>query len=425
MTDRLEALERLGRLRDQGLLTDEEFAQEKARVLAGDTTTAPIAAAQSIDGSAKQEETPIGAPHQASSDAAVPVAMTPQNPVADDLQSILRPISSVADASQQVNRVWAVATLLIGGEIISEIGRISQNMAGHSWASPVSMGDELLTSAIGLTVSTVVAGLLSLWIARRASRVGVVILGVLTLSAVLWPFIDPEPTRLMVKVGTAALAGLALWYLIGVARGAFWLNGRRPLSQATPARGTGELKMTMADARAKAAPVRRLIGWIGLVWLVVFLLGGVWFWLKTNGSTEPSTGTSAANAQSGPPSSGAAGAPADQLQQILTGTWVEEGAYCASYMALRFASDGQVYAEGTFGTWAVRGSQLDITIQSIDMDQVTGPVTYMGGRLQLVNRDEFHLTYPDGSGTRYRRCMGDQEPWRAPQTTTGEFHPLG
>jgi hypothetical protein len=418
MTDRLDAIERLGRLRDQGLLTDEEFAQEKARVLA--SSEPEPKAATSLDTPAAEGASPVAG------EGPRPDQAAQQSPADDnDLMAPLRPITTDGDASGLVRRVWVAFAALVMGEVITAADDALRlfGQADSVFSDPV--GPPLAMRAAAFAMTGVVLFLISRWAARRASRIATVILIVLAVSALVWPFIDPEPTRLMVKVGTAALAGFALWYLIGVARGAFWLNGRRPLSQATPARGPGELKMTMADARAKAAPVRRLIGWIGLVWLVVFLLGGVWFWLKTNGSTEPSEGTSAANAQSGPPSSGAAGAPADQLQQILTGTWVEEGAYCASYMALRFASDGQVYAEGTFGTWAVRGSQLDISIQSIDMDQVAGPVAYIGGALQLVNRDEFHLLYPDGSGTRYRRCVGDQEPWRAPQTTTGEFHPLG
>lgn len=419
MTDRLDAIERLGRLRDQGLLTDEEFAQEKARVLA--SSEPEPKATTNRDTPAADDASTVAGEGPRSDPAA-------QQPPADDndLMAPLRPITTDGDASGLVRRVWAAFAALLVSEVVTAADDALRlvGQADSVFSDPI--GPPLAMRAAAFAITGGVLFLISRWTARRASRIATVILIVLATSALVWPFIDPEPTRLMVKVGTAALAGFALWYLIGVARGAFWLNGRRPSTGSNPtARDPNRPKMTMADARAKAAPVRRLIGWIGLVWLVVFLLGGVWFWLKTNGSTEPSTGTSAANAQSGPPSSGAAGAPADQLQQILTGTWVEEGAYCASYMALRFASDGQVYAEGTFGTWAVRGSQLDISIQSIDMDQVAGPVTYMGGRLQLVNRDEFHLTYPDGSGTRYRRCVGDQEPWRAPQTTTGEFHPLG
>ncbi len=49
--DRIEALERLGRLRAEGLLTEEEFAQEKARVLGAE----PVSVG-GLAGSAKSTE---------------------------------------------------------------------------------------------------------------------------------------------------------------------------------------------------------------------------------------------------------------------------------------------------------------------------------------------------------------------------------
>lgn len=419
MTDRLDQLERLGRLRDSGLLTEEEFAREKARVLGSSTPEAKEVA---------DPETPTGVGASSVTGKAPRSAPAQQRTPADDndLLAPLRPITTDADASALVSRVWVAFAALMAGEVITAIVDAMRlfEQADSVFADPVA--PSLAMRAAALAITGGVLFLISRWAARRASRIATVILIVLATSALVWPFIDPQPTKLMVKTGVAALAGFALWYLIGVARGAFWLKGRQPLAGAKPEAGPDKPKMTMSDAQAKAAPIRRLLGWIALVWFVMFLLGGVWFWLKLNGDTaEPPGGVSAANAQSGPPSSEAAGAPADQLQQILTGTWVEEGAFCASYMALRLASDGQVYAEGTLGTWAVRGSKLDIVIQSIDMDEVAGPVMHVGGALQLVDRDEFQLTHSDGSGTRYRRCVGDQEPWRAPQTTTGEFHPLG
>ena len=423
MTNRLDTLERLGRLRDQGLLTEEEFAREKDQLLAG---VKPTAAAPNA-GSTAHAEGPPGKPDQASSDAAAPFIETPQTPIADDLTSTLRPIHSVPDASQQVSRVWATAALLIGGEIISEIGRVNQSMAGRSWTSTVSMGDELLTSAIGLTVSTVVVGLLGFWIARRASRAGVIILGVLTVSAVLWPFISPEPMKLMAKLGSAALAAFALWYLIGVARGAFWLAGRRLVPDGPVAAEATHWKDAWAQGRAKSAPIRKTIGWIGLGGLGLFLIGGLWFWWSTRDTTPdvPAAAYSDYTSSAVPPAPAplapaspdpsAGQNPSDaQLRQSLTGTWVEEGGGCASQSALGLAGDGQVHGEGVFGTWTASGSRLDLRLQSIDMDEVVGPVSNYGGDVRFTNADEFQLTEPDGSMTRYRRCVGEIEPWPAP-----------
>lgn len=429
MTDRLDTLERLGRLRDQGLLSEEEFAREKAQLLAGAATTAAVLASDDAPAYAPTEpgEGPIGQPEKAASDAAAPSIETPQTPIADDLQSTLRPINSVPDASQQVSRVWAAAALLIGGEVISEIGRVTQSMAGRSWTSTVSMGDELLTSAISLTVSTVVVGLLGLWIARRASRIGVVMLGVLTVSAVIWPFISPEPMKLMAKLGSAALAAFALWYLIGVARGAFWLAGRRLVPDGPVAPEATNWKDAWAQGRATSAPIRKIIGWVGLGWLGLFLIGGLWFWWSTRdktpdvpAATYSEFGSSAAPTvpASPPPASpyqAEALNPGDlQLRQSLTGTWVEEGGGCVGHSALGLSGDGQVHAEGVFGTWTASGSRLDLRLQSIDMDEVVGPVSEYGGDVRFTTADEFQLTEPDGSTMSYRRCVGDIEPWPAP-----------
>lgn len=437
MTDRLDRLERLGRLRDQGLLTDEEFSREKALLLAGkEASSAPTA-----DAATPASTDPAGG-HTGQSDrtasdaAATPFVETPENAVANDLTSTLRPIKGVADASQLVGRVWATTALLIAGEFVSEVGRVNQSLAGRSWTSTVSMGDELLTSAISLSVSTVVVGLLSLWIARRASRIGVVILAVMTVSAVVWPFMSSEPMKLAAKLGSGGLAALALWYLVGVARGAFWLAGRRPVGdQPAPAEVTN-WKDAWARGRATSAPIRKIIGWIALGWLGLFLIGGVWFWWSTRDTTtETAAVTYSQNASSVAPTAPASSPPVSpeqsaelnpadlQLRRSLTGTWVEEGGFCASYMSLRLAVDGQVYGEGLFGTWTASGSRLDIRAQSIDMDNVLGPLEEIGGFVRFTSADEFQLSGPDGMMTRYRRCIGEIEPWRSPQAVTGEFNP--
>ena len=393
MTDRLDQLERLGRLRDQGLLTEEEFAREKAQPLAGGEATAARPADPATDTSTGSAEGPVSPPKQASSSATAASVESPENPLTDDLKSTLRAISGVSDASQQVSRVWAVAALLIGGEVISEIGRVSQSMAARSWTSSVSMGDELLTSAIGLTVSTVVVGLLGLWIARRASRVGVVILGLLTLSAVIWPFVSAEPMRLVLKLGSAALAALALWYLVGVARGAFWLAGRRLVPSGPAKAEATNWKDASARGRAAAAPIRKIIGWVALGWLGLFLIGGAWFWLSTRDNDPIARSTAQYQAQIGPQA---------QYQQpalpvttaALVGWWVAEGERCASGAAIQFEGDGGAYGSGAEGSWTLAGGRLTILIQEIDMDteQLVGPVYETSGSIQLVAPNEFHLS---------------------------------
>jgi hypothetical protein len=422
--DRLDRLERLGRLRDQGLLTDEEFAREKALLLAGKEANSAPTADAATPASSEPAGGHIGQPDRTASDAAAtPFVETTDNTIADDLTSTLRPIKGVPDPSQQVGRVWATAALLIAGEVVSEVGRVNQSLAGRSWTSTVSMGDELLTSAIGLSVSTVVVGLLSLWIARRASRIGVVILAVMTVSAVVWPFISSEPMMLAAKLGSGGLAALALWYLIGVARGAFWLAGRRPVAGNSAPAAPPSWKDAWARGRATSAPIRKIIGWIALGWLGLFLIGGVWFWWSTRDTpTEAAAArpmvTPAANAPMPAAPNVATEAPGGELiplqsPQAIVGVWVDEGGGCASDAAFELEEGGRLLAFGVQGSWLLSAGSLTMTTQEVDMDteQPVGPAYEYTGVVQLVGPNEFHLT-GNGPMRRYRRCNADgAEPW--------------
>ncbi|WIY69006.1 SHOCT domain-containing protein [Aquidulcibacter paucihalophilus] len=421
MTDRLDRLERLGRLRDQGLLTDEEFTREKALLLAGKEANSAPTADAATPASSEPAGGHTGQPDRTASDAAAtPFVETPENAVANDLTSTLRPINGVPDASQQVGRVWATAALLIAGEFVSEVGRVNQSLAGRSWTSTVSMGDELLTSALSLSVSTVVVGLLSLWIARRASRVGVVILAVMTVSAVVWPFMSPEPMKLAAKLGSGGLAALALWYLIGVARGAFWLAGRRPVAGNPAPAEAPSWKDAWARGRATSAPTRKIIGWIALGWLGLFLIGGIWFWWSTRDNelaARPMV-TPAANAPMPAAPNVATAAPGGELiplqsPQAIVGVWVDEGGGCASDAAFELEEGGRLLAFGVQGSWLLSAGSLTMTTQEVDMDteQPVGPAYEYTGVVQLVGPNEFHLT-GNGPMRRYRRCNADgTEPW--------------
>lgn len=412
MTDRLDTLERLGRLRDQGLLTDEEFAREKAQLLAGKEASSAPTADAATPASSEPAGGHTGQPDRTASDAATPFVETPQNAVANDLTSPLRPIKGVPDASQQVSRVWATAALLIAGEFVSEVGRVNQSLAGRSWTSTVSMGDELLTSAVSLTVTTVVVGLLGLWIARRASRVGVVILAVLTVSAVVWPFMSPEPMMLAAKLGSGGLAALALWYLIGVACGAFWLAGRRPLAGNSAPAGASSWKDAWARGRATSAPIRKIMGWIALGWLGLFLIGGTWFWWSTrsDGPVPPHAATQTAPAAApsfAPPPSVAAPAPAlAPTHALLIGTWSPDPGVCAGWSTYDLGEDGRAVAEATQGQWSLTQSTLVMPMRTYDMDtDLPGPVEDHGGFVEMVSTDEFRLMR-GSEVTTYYRCSG-------------------
>lgn len=420
MTDRLDQLERLGRLRADGLLSEEEFVREKARILVGASPTAPASSTEAGRPSAST----------ASATGNAPTAVPDDN----DLLAPIRPIANDQYAGFLVSKVWTAVAALTFVEAVSVIARFIQLLDGRGWASSVSVPAGLALSAGHFLFAGLILWGLGRWVSRRASRVGAVILIVLAMGALTSAVLRPMADGVWLKVGGIALSAFALWFLMGTARGAFALGGRS--APAEPAQGRPSAREAWSQGRKAAAPIRKIMGWIALGWLGLFLIGGVWIWWSTRDTpTDNAAATYSQNASSvaptGPSSSPPAGPdqsaelnPADlQLRQSLTGTWVEEGGFCASYMSLRLAVDGQVYGEGLFGTWTASGSRLDIRAQSIDMDDVLGPVEEIGGFVRFTSADEFQLSGPDGMMTRYRRCIGGIEPWRSPQAVTGEFNP--
>lgn len=409
MTDRLDTLERLGRLRDQGLLTDEEFGREKARVLAGTLDEIqPQSVAVSMPGRGRRfDRIDEGSSNVERRSAA-------EDDVASDLMSVLRPVNDVPSASQQVSRVWAVAALLIGGEIIFEFGQAYERLAHRSWSSSVSVGETIITGTLGLTVSTLAILLVSLWIARRASRVGVVILAILSLSAAIWPIVSPEPMRLMVKVGSAALAVMALWYLVGVWRGAFWLAGRRPVREEPDPAAKPTLKEAWSRGREVSRPFRHAIRWIGVGGMVLFVLGGAaWYWhAKQNNPafeaasvvTSPDPAPSqtydlSALAEAPTASDASAVGSTDQAsltRETLVGSWAIPGNDCID--TLYFDANGVFSTINSEGPWRLDGDIVSWNAHAVNRaggevildsgSEVTARVVVLGpGRITMTPID--------------------------------------
>lgn len=410
MTDRLDQLERLGRLRADGLLSEEEFAREKARILDAAHAT----------GSASSTEAPprpastLSTASTGSATGDAPTAVPDDN----DLLAPIRPIANDQYARFLVGKVWTGVAALICVEAISVIARVFQLLDGRGWASSVSVPAGMVLSAGYFLLAGLILWGLGRWVSRRASRVGAVILIVLAMGALTNAVLRPMADGLLLKIGGIALSAFALWFLMGTARGAFALGGRP--APPDPSRSKPSAREAWDQGRKAAAPIRKIMGWVALGWLGLFLIGGVWFWWSTRDTelaARPMV-TPAANAAMPAAPNVATAAPVGELiplqsPQAILGVWVDEGGACASDAAFELEEGGRLLAFGVQGSWLLSAGSLTMKTQEIDMDtdQPVGPAYEYTGVVQLVGPNEFYLT-GNGPVRRYRRCNADgAEPW--------------
>lgn len=397
--DRIEALERLGRLRAEGLLTEEEFAQEKARVLGAEPVSIGglAGAATPVEGSQSLGVMRAGRQREVAPDD-------------NDLLAPIRPISGDVYASFLTRKVWAAFAALVGAEFISVCARVFQLLNGEGWSSVVSLPAGLALSGAYLAVVVLALWGLSRWVAKRASKVGAVVLVVLAVSALLTAILRPVSEGLWVKLGAIALESFALWFLVGVVRGAFALQGRRPL-QLGALEGEASLSPGAAMAgREAAAPIKRIISAIALGWLALFVIGGGWFWWSTRSEEDPlkthaeggAPTSQSVNTMAAPTPSEAPTIPA--TRERLVGVWAPQGQPCVGWGVYDLREDGQVLADAADGQWRVSFSNLALLIRTYDMDtDQPGPVEDVGGFVEMVDHDQFRLIR-NGEATTYTRC---------------------
>jgi hypothetical protein len=337
-------------------------------------------------------------------------ALAEAAPDDNDLLAPVRPISDDVYAAFLTRKVWTVFTALAGLEVISVGVRVFQLLNGQAWSSAVSIEAGLAFSAGYLLIIVLLLWALSRWVARRASRVGAVILAVLAVSALVNAAVRPLSEGLWLKLGLLALAGFALWFLIGVVRGAFALQGRQPPHVEPPPTKPWTVQAAVAQGRQASAPIRRVIRWIALGGLAFFLIGGGWFWWSTR--DEPVLrSTSVAAMHAGTAFEPAAPATAEQpapmvalSREMLVGVWAPAGGECVGWGSYDLRENGQVFAEAADGQWGLNLSVLVLQIRTYDMDtDVPGPVQDVGGLVEMVSRDEFRLTR-DNEVVTYRRC---------------------
>lgn len=391
---RIEAVERLGRLRADGLLTEEEFVREKARILDAAHST----------GSASSTE---AAPGPASTAAATGSAST-AIPDESDLLAPIRPIANDQYAAFLVSKVWAGVAALTCVEAVSVIARVIQLLDGRGSAASVSVPTGLAMSAGYLVLVGLVLWGLGRWVSRRASLVGAVVLIVIAMGALANAVLRPMADGLWLKVGGIALSAFALWFLVGTARGAFALGGRSAPAQ--PGRATPSARKAWAQGRRASAPIRKIIGWVALGWLGLFLIGGVSFWWTTRSDRptppQPAAMAPQANAPSSPtPPPAVTAAPAlTPTRQMLVGVWSPDPNACVGWGTFDLREDGRVLADAADGQWSLATSILILQLRTYDMDtDQPGPVEDLGGFIEMISTDAFRLTR-GSQVTTYYRC---------------------
>lgn len=391
---RIETLERLGRLRADGLLTEEEFACEKARILDAAHSTGSASSTEVVPGPATTAEITENAP----------TAVPDEN----DLLAPIRPIANDQYAAFLVGKVWTAVSALICVEAVSVIARVIQLLDGRGWASSASLPTGLALSAGYFLLAGLILWALGQWVSRRASRVGAVILIVLAMGALTNAVLRPMADGLWLKVGGFALSAFALWFLLGAARGAFALGGLS--TPAEPAQGKTSASEAWSQGRKASAPIRKIMGWIALGWLGLFLIGGVWFWWSTRGdgtmppqplSTAPPT---SASSYRSPPSAVTSAPALTATPQMLMGVWSPDSGICAGWGTYELREDGRATAEAADGEWGLTLSTLILRLRTYDMEtDLPGPVEDLGGFVEMISTDAFRLTR-GSQVTTYHRC---------------------
>ncbi|MBN8551639.1 MAG: SHOCT domain-containing protein [Caulobacterales bacterium] len=364
---KLEALERLARLKDAGALTDEEFASEKAKILARD------------------DEPPAPALTGMSADPVQSAPLTSE-PAASPFTSVTSPRTAIDLAS----RAWASVVGLIAGSVVGGVASIAAIGGGRA---PILMSgtEGAIVLGVMFVVNTTLVILFGWLTARRHSLVGAWLLLLSSASSLIFVLADdPMQDGLYVLVGLVAFSGMATWYAGQALRGVLALRrfsrqpgGREAINSAKAKVEQERASQPRPTAREALAigmetsrPIRRVITGVGLMMMAgVLLVGGLFWWLHLR---EPRTAMDlaveqqrveqAARASVGEPQA-AALTPAETLQASdLIGVWLSEGEFqaggsCDEGLEMSFAADGSYHDFGNSGTWSLVGSTLTLDLQ--------------------------------------------------------------
>lgn len=363
---KLESLERLARLKESGVLTDEEFTSEKAKILAHDDP--PLAAPQ-----ARPSAEP-GPREPSSHDAAHDALMTVTTPKA---------------AIELASRGWASVIALIAASVVGGIASIVA--LGEGRAPMLLSGTE---TAVFLGIAFIVNAALVIlfgWLtARKHSLIGAWLLLLSSVGSLIFVLADdPMQDGFYVLFALVALSGMAAWYALQALRGVLALRrfsrqpgGRAAISSAKAAVEEERASQPRPTAREALAigmettrPVRRVMTFVGLMMMGgVVVAGALFWWLHIR---EPRTAVDLAVEQQRLEQEAAAsfGGPqppppiqAATLQTSdLIGRWMSEDELpvtsCDEDREIRFEADSRYSNYGESGFWSLSGSALSLRVQ--------------------------------------------------------------
>jgi len=408
MNGRIDSLERLARLHQDGVLTDAEFALEKARLLGGDEPR-----------SSEPPQSPAAMPDVAATAAK---AVAPDD---NDLLAPIRPIPDAAYAAFLIRKAWAGVASLIAANALSAIPRIRESLS----PSLGLMAPEPLPTAVvvaGALLGCLIVGLVGYWLARRRSRIATVLLFIMAASVVAFGAGLPWNQGIWVNLAVIALGLFSIWFFVGAWRGLTFIS-RLPkgeaeaamvLPTANAAPVSKRMKAAWNEGREQSRPVRRTIWWIGLAGLTVFAAGGVWFWTTISRDEPPAasqpfdghaqqhdptvTAPSSTPQLENSPVSPATLRPAD-----LEGSWLPEYEACRHCFGMSFESGGVYTAEGVDGTWTLDGDKLTVRSRYTSMDGEIGPWVTDSAEVRLISKDMVEITWAYDEPMRYGRYMAD------------------
>lgn len=409
MTGRIDDLERLAKLHQDGVLTDAEFAQEKARLLGGDEprSSEPARASEAMPDLA----------------ATAAKAVAPDD---NDLLAPVRPITNAAYAAFLIRKTWAGVASLIAANALSSIPEVRESLSpGLGLMEPEPLPTAVVVA--GALLGCLIVGLFGYWLVRRRSRIAAVLLFIMAMSVVVFGASLPWDRGIWINLAVIGLGLFSIWFFVGAWRGLTFISrlskGEAEAAMVLPttnAAPTSErMKAAWKEGREQSRPVRRIIRWIGLAWLAIFAAGGVWFWVTTRAelptitddtpalTPEMSPSPPIVTSQSIPP---APASPTDVgavRRDWFVGRWVEDWDTCGSDLEFTLTAGGQYISNEWTGSWSFDGENIGWNRQCRP-DVGCGNLEYMAdgqGRAVILSDDAFEQRFNGAAeGTKFKRC---------------------
>ena len=398
---KMESLERLVRLRDAGALTEEEFAREKAKILA--------------------EDEPASSPtDQPRVSPRIPSAP----PQIVDAPLLSAGVQTSEDAVGMARRAWASVTAMVASSIVAGIANSVAIFNGAAVDMPLSGGEAAVFLLLVFVVEVGLAAVFGWLTARKHSLFGAWALLVWAVWSILYLFFeDPMKDGLAVLIGLVGLGGMAIWYawvalrgVLAIRRFSRTIDGQQAVAEAVRA-VRKELRPTLREALAEGGeasrPTRNVIRVVGLCAIAAVLLMGLLFWVMREPRSlahEAQQSAAAPSTQSLeldplPSESRSATNWATDIDPAeLLGIWDWDDGICTNAESVHINADGSYWDGFASGTWRLSGQTLTLNLQAYDRYDGTGrpPAEQVDLTIQRISATEFMVH--GGASRRLIRC---------------------